>query len=330
MGPEFFKKRIPNEVKSLNKKLAKKPVVLFMLAKKVAGKGTYSKWLERVTDNKFMQVAVGDMMREGEAMANMMLGRALLHDTLKEEGFDEAKIRKFIENMKKLDQSKLYPTPKITTLLKVLLKEIAEENPGKSLIIDGLPRDVDQVEVAIALGKEYEKQKMDWFFVEIDCAESVLEARLKERRVCPECGNSRNIQLLLTPRIEHDKDGFHLVCDSPGCKNVRMIKKPGDELGLEPIRDRQDLIAKVMKKSREKVPTDRYITVSNTVPVAEAKKHNQKDFTEAAELSWDKDKKKVKVEYSPWIVKDDDGLDAYSRYAEPVVGDLIKELVARL
>ena len=332
MAKEYFLKRIPKAVKKLNEILNKQPVVLFMMAKKLAGKGTYTGHLNEATDNEFVFVTIGDLMREAEAMANMGLGKALLHDAFREEKFSEAETAKFLKNIQKLDQTMLYPTGYVVRMLTALLQEIAEENPGKSLVIDGLPRNVEQIKDAIALAKKYEKDGMKYFFVEIDCPDSVLEARVVNRRICPVCRTSRNVTLLLTPEIEYDKKNkeFILICDNPMCKRTKMEKKAGDELGLAPLAERQALTERMMAAVRKKVPASKHILVHNCVAVEDAKKHDPKDFTEEATLTWDEKSGKVIREFSPWVVKDNEGCDSYSRYSEPVAADLIVELVKKL
>lgn len=332
MAKEFFTRRIPREVKKFNELIEKKPIVLFMLAKKMAGKSTYAGHLSEVTDDKFIFIAVGDLMREAELIANTGLGRALLHDTFRDSRFAEEEIIRFIKSIKKLDQTILYPTPYIVRMLEILLAEIGEENPGKSIIIDGLPRNVEQLDAALDLAKRYKKEGREWFFVEIDCPNSVLEARIVGRRICPICHTSRNIKFLITPEIEYDeKTGeFYLICDNPTCNRQKMIRKPGDELGIKPLAARQKEIEKTILAARKRVPENRYIIVHNAVPVDEAEGYDPKDFTQEAELTWDEKNKRVRVDYVPWITKDDEGRDVYSRYSEPVAAELIKELVKRM
>ena len=167
------------------------------------------------------------------------------------------------------------------------------------------------------------------FFVLIDIPESVIDERMKYRVVCPVCQTSRNIKLLITSKIEYDSKNkeFYLICDNPTCKGARMVRKEGDEKGLEPIRERlmndEELIKTAFKLHG--VPK---ILLRNHVPISEAEKYfDDYELTPEYVLKWDAKAKKVKVIEKPWTVKDDNGVECYSLLAPPVVVAFIKQMV---
>jgi hypothetical protein len=89
------------------------------------------------------------------------------------------------------------------------------------------------------------------FFVLIDVPDSVIDERIKWRRVCPLCQTSRNLKLLPTSKIAYDekKKEFYLICDDMNCKGAKMLPKEGDNLGIKPIRERLKKDEKLIKQA---------------------------------------------------------------------------------
>jgi len=332
MAKQFFIERIPKEVKKLTAFIKRKPIVIFMLGKKLSGKSTYAAHLSEATDGGFSFYSVGDMMRDIESVANTKFGASLLYKSLRELNINKTKVDNFLEDVKRIDQKKLYPTDIVYYFLKLMLDTAIEKDSRKSLIIDGFPRSIEQIEYALKLARFYQKAGMEWFFVEINCPNSVLEARISGRRFCPKCNSSKNIKLLLTKDVGYDESTkeFYLLCDTPSCKRVRMIRKPGDELGIKVLEERNKETEAMIEECKKRISPLRYIIVYNSLPVEEASSYNEEDFTKEAKLKWNAKDKKVEIEYIPWIVKDDNGKECYSRYSEPVAADLIKELFHKL
>jgi len=138
------------------------------------------------------------------------------------------------------------------------------------------------------------------------------------------------LKLLLTDEIEFDESSgeFHLLCENPMCNKIRMVAKQGDDKGMQEVAERNRLMVDLMKEVREKAQ-GHYLVVRNAIPVdeAHAQKHDMDDFTTVANLSYDNVSKEVKRDFTLWSVKDDDGRDAYSRWPEAVVVEMIEKMV---
>ncbi len=70
------------------------------------------------------------------------------------------------------------------------------------------------------------------------------------------------------------------------------------------------------------------VFLRNSIPVAEAKsKFDDYEITPAYSYKYDEKTGKIEVLESPWIFKDDNGVDSYSLLPAPVVVSMIKQLV---
>ncbi len=222
----------------------------------------------------------------------------------------------------------LLPTEFILALLKLHIKKFE----GKSVFIDGLPRDMDQVSYSLYFRDLINYRDDPDIFVLIDIPESVIDERIKYRVICPLCHTSRSKKLLITSKIDFDtKDKqFYLVCDNQNCSGERMVTKEGDELGIEPIRSRLDKDEEILKKAFGLYGIPK-IFLRNHVPVSEVKKYfDNYEITPEYVLSWDEKKKKVEVEEKPYRVKDDNGVESVSLLAPPVMVAMLKQLVEAL
>ncbi|MCL5795087.1 MAG: nucleoside monophosphate kinase [Patescibacteria group bacterium] len=225
------------------------------------------------------------------------------------------------------DTSTLLPTEVVMALIEKAVKD----NQGKSVIIDGFPRSKEQVAMALRMQKDFEAKKVPSVFVEINCPEEILIRRYIDRRVCPICQTPRNIKLLLTKEIEFDeKSGeFHLICERPECKRARFIQKQGDQDGIGKVKERQKKVQEMIDEIKKQTP-HLHIAVHNAVALEEAHKHDMADFTEEAELFWDKDKKEVVKKFKPMVAIDEHGRKVHSRWPEPVVVEMVDKLVTWL
>jgi len=174
-------------------------------------------------------------------------------------------------------------------------------------------------------------------FVLIDVPTMVIDARIKDRRICPVCKTSRNLKLLSTKNVEFNKETgkFYLICDNSSCKGSRMVTKEGDELGTAPIKERLDKDELLIKETfkLQGIPK---ILLRNSVPADKAKDFVD-DYEITPEYVYEFDEKgnpladgKVITHEKPWEVKDDEGILSNSLMPPPVVVSLIKQLVAAL
>jgi hypothetical protein len=146
------------------------------------------------------------------------------------------------------------------------------------------------------------------------------------------CNTSRGLKLLPTKNVEYDKETgkFYLICDNSDCKGARMVTKEGDELGIEPIRERLNKDEMLIKEAfnLQGIPK---ILLRNSIPADKVK-----EFTDDYEVTpeyvytYDEKENKVVMSQKPWEVLDDEGVLSNSLMPPPVVVSLLKQLVKSL
>lgn len=321
----YFKAKVGGEISQIKKYLASSTFVAYMLGKKNSGKGTYSQiFTEIFGEDKVALISVGDIVRAAnadfEASRDSKKAKRLREIYRGYISFDEA-----VDALLGRSTQNLLPTEFILALLKLEI----EKHQGKTLFIDGLPRDIDQVSYSLYFRDLINYRDDPDLFVLIDIPESVIDERIKYRVVCPKCKNTRNLKLLPTSKIGWDKKQkkAYLICDSPRCKGgQRMEPKEGDELGLAPIRLRLDKDEEILKKAfgLHGVPK---ILLRNHVAAAQAEKFfDHYELTPEYNYKWDEKTKKVEVVEKPFTIKDDNGTESYSLLAAPVVVSMLKQL----
>ena len=105
-----------------------------------------------------------------------------------------------------------------------------------------------------------------------------------------------------------------------------MVRKEGDELGIDPIRERLEMDEKIMKQlvSLHGIPK---VFLRNSVPVEEAKNYvDEYELTPEYQYEFDPVTKRVKTIETPWVVKDDEGVLSYSLMPSAVVVAMIKQI----
>ncbi len=321
----YFEAKVGEEIKKIKKYLARRTFMAIMLGKKNAGKGTYTKLFAEVFgEQKVSHVAVGDLVRDIHAnWADFSKSPEL--ETFKRHyrglvSFDEA-----VASLLSRSTEKLLPTEFILALLKYNIAKLS----GKTLFVDGIPRDLDQISYSLYFRDLINYHSDPDLFVLIDIPEVVIDERIKFRRICPVCKSPRNLKLLVTSKVDYDlkKKEFFLRCDNPGCGAPIMMPKEGDDLGIGPIRSRLDRDEEIMKTVMKLYGVPK-VFLRNSIPVDEAKKQfDEYEMTPAYSFSFDQKNKKVKVHESPWIFLDDNGVRSYSLLPAPVVVAMIKQLV---
>lgn len=321
----YFEAKVGDEIKHLKKFLEDNTFIAYFLGKKNSGKGTYAKlFTEIFGEEKVEHVSVGDLVRKVHQEWDDFSKSPKL-DELKKLyrgyiSFDEAVKTLFDRNTEKL-----LPTEFILALLKLHIAGLE----GKTVFLDGLPREADQVSYSLYFRDLINYRNDPDVFILIDIPERVIDERIKYRVVCPKCHTSRNKKFLITSRVKYDAEtnGFYLVCDNPSCQGVRMVGKEGDNFGIEPIRSRLVKDEEIIRTAfgLHGVPK---VLLRNHVPVKEAKKYFD-DYEITPEYSFKRNPKSKKVEVieKRWTVKDDNGVESYSLLAPPVVVSMIKQLV---
>ncbi|MCA9397908.1 nucleoside monophosphate kinase, partial [candidate division WWE3 bacterium] len=268
---EYFHAKAGDKIEALKQYLDSDSFVSFWLAKKGAGKGTYSKmFAEIIGEERVAHIAVGDIVRDVHAAIDDDEKKRELINYLHDHYRGPISVDEAIDALLGRSVTSLLPTEFILTLIR---REI-EQLDGQCILMDGFPRGLDQVSYSLYFREIMNLRHDPDFFVLIDVPNDVIDARYKARVVCPQCQLSRNIKFLVTKFVEYDDstDMYYLLCDNPACDGhgtQRMGPKEGQELGIEAIRDRietdESLISYALRLRG--VPL---IKLRNTVPVSKA------------------------------------------------------------
>lgn len=321
----YFEAKAGDELLHIKEYLKDHTFIAYMLGKKGSGKGTYSKlFTEIFGEDKVATISVGDLIREADDWENFK----------KTDKF--GKLKKYYRGYVSFDEavnahlsrstSKLLPTEFILALIKAHIDGMEK----KSIFIDGLPRDMDQVSYSLYFRDLIAYRDDPDIFVLIDIPESVIDARIKTRVVCPKCSLSRNLKLLPTKNVDYDEKTkkFYLICDNPDCEGNGtqvMVGKEGDERGIDPIRDRLNKDEMIIRSAfaLHGVPK---VLLRNHVPVSEAKKlFDSYEITPEFNYTIGSNGK-IKMTEKPWSVLDDNGVLCNSLMAAPVVLAMIKQM----
>lgn len=330
---EYFEAKAGNEIALLKKYLADQTFVVYLLGKKNAGKGTYTKLMKELFGHdKIRHISVGDVVRsvqkafvEGDEQKKADL-LAFLQKRYR--GFAP-----FEEGLQELINWKI-TTLLPTELILALVEYEISLSPRAALFIDGFPRELDQVSYALYFRNLIDYRSDPDIFAAIDIPDAVIDERIKYRVICPSCGTPRNLKLFTTNKVGYDKETkeFFLRCDDPSCPSfgARMVGKEGDNVGIEPIRKRLELDGTLIDTvfSLHGVPR---ILLRNSIPVERANEYvDDYEITPAYSYEYDEAQDKVVTKETPWSVQDNEGKEVYSLLAPPVVVSLIKQLVQTL
>jgi len=320
---EYFEAKAGPEIAKIREYLDKKTFVAYLIGKKNSGKGTYSQiFTEIFGADKVALVSIGDVVRNTSADWENFK-KSDKYERLKKLYRGYISFEDACDALTGRTQSKLLPTEFVLSLLKLTIEDLK----GKTLFIDGLPRELDQVSYSLYFRDLIDYRNDQDMFVLIDIPESVIDERIKSRVVCPNCRNTRNIRLLITSKYGYDQKTkkFYLLCDSPRCTGgFKMEPKEGDDLGIGPIRGRLDKDEEILRKAfaLHGVPK---VLLRNHVAVSEADKYFD-DYEITPEYSFKQDKDKIEVVEKPWTVIDDNGVESASLLSAPVVVSMLKQI----
>ena len=326
---EYFQAKAGKEIEKIKNFLdSGNTFIAYLLGKKNSGKGTYSKIFSEIFGmDKFIHISIGDLVRQNN--------QELLDEKTKDAKISELKkyYRGYISFEDAIDAvlgrstSNLLPTELILAMIK---SEIAK-NPKKAIFIDGFPRKLDQISYSLYFRDLINYREDPDFFILIDLPNTIIDARIKGRMICPICHTPRNLNLLRTKEIGYDKtqDKYYLICDNPDCSGYgkeRMIAKEGDELGIEAIRDRIAGDEELIEKAFTIYGVEK-VLLRNSVPV------DKKDFVDDYELTPEYVYKRnqangeIEVTEKLWTIPDDKGVPSYSLMPAPVVVSMLKQIV---
>lgn len=328
---EYFEAKAGEEIAKVRKYFDEgKTFIVYLLGKKNAGKGTYTKLMAEVFGkDKIGHISVGDIVRDvHSAMENETDKKELLEYLQKNyRGFLSPE--EGIEALLNRDTKTLLPDEFILALVK---REI-DKMPKKALFIDGLPRNMEQIPYSLFFKQLIDYRQDPDIFAAIDIPEAVIDERMKYRVVCPKCHTPRNLKLLATKYVGYDenKKEFYLMCDNPDCGQVRMSAKEGDNLGIESIRERLEMDDKLISKIFSTLHGVPKIYLRNAIPVGKSSELvDDCEITPEYYYEIDPETKKPRILERPYIVKDDEGEEVYSLLAPPVALSLIKQLPGAL
>jgi adenylate kinase family enzyme len=316
---EYFQLKAGKEIEKLREYLKENTFVAYFLGKKNSGKGTYSKmFAEIVAPDRIDHFSIGDMVRSVDQELKDKRKKRELISYLEKNYRGPKSLKDIINALKNRSTKELLPTELILTLVK---REM-EKREKKTVFVDGFPRELDQVGLSLFFRDLIGHRDDPDIFVLIDVPEKVIDERIRLRRVCPKCQTPRNLKLLPTKEVIFENGEFHLICEK--CK-VKMVKKEGDELGIEPIKERLKKEEQIMKNAMELYGIPK-ILLRNSIPVSVAKDYVD-DYEITPEYYFELKNGKVVVKERPWIFKDDEGVDSFSLLPQPVVVSFIKQLV---
>ncbi len=315
---EYFEAKAGAEIRALKDFFKDNTFIAYLLAKKSAGKGTYTKMMAEIFGNDLIEhISVGDTVRAAHEAATK--DKEAFTESLRSLYRGYISLEDAVDALIGKSQTKLLPTEFILALVKQKISAL----PKKTLFLDGFPRDLDQISYALFFRDLVDYRQDPDIFIAIDVPTAVIDERMKFRVICPVCQTPRNTKLFPTKNVERDAvtETFHLLCDDHG---VRMGPKEGDAEGIAPIKDRLvrdgELIDKLL--SLHGIPK---VLVRNAVPVGDVKKYFD-DYEITPMYTYEWDGLKAVTKESPWTILDDEGDEVHSLLAPPAVVTLLKQL----
>ncbi|WKZ31085.1 MAG: nucleoside monophosphate kinase [Candidatus Dojkabacteria bacterium] len=319
----YFQEKVPKEIAELKDYFRDNTFVAYLLGKKMAGKGTYTKLLAEIFGSDLIKhLSVGDLVRATDQVKDDQKAKDELFNYLEKNYRGFIPLEEAFEAFINRDTSTLLPTEFILALVK---REI--ELAGRvNLFIDGFPRNMDQISYSLYFRDLINYRNDPDIFVLIDLPEAVINERIKFRRICPVCNSSRHLTLFPTSLIEYDEENneYFIKCDNPECEPHRMVGKEGDDKGIEVIKDRLVMDDELIRKAfgLHGVPK---VLLRNAVPL-DIVGEMVDDFEITKEYVYSGKGKDITVEQKEWIMIDDNGIESVSLLPSAVVVEFIKQL----
>lgn len=315
----YFNARVGEEITALKEFFEKNTFIGYLLAPKMAGKGTYTTMLREVFGNIFTNIGVGDLVRNADLEFRENGKESELYSYANKYYRGVLPLDEVMNMLTNRSTSSLLPTELILLLIKREIDKIGR----KSIFIDGFPREVDQISYSLYFRDLINYREDPDLFILINLPIEVINARIVNRRMCPICRNSCNLSLSPTPNITYENGEFVLHCTNPECKNKALEKKEGDDKGISIIEDRIIKDLQLMDMARKMHGITR-IELYNALEVSKADKYIN-DFEKTYEYSHKFINGKVESFTDPFIVQDH-GKKYVSMIPAPVVVQFIREL----
>jgi len=233
----YFNEKVGEEIELLREYLKNNTFIVYMLGPKMAGKSSYTNLMKEIFGaDTFGQVIVGDLVREADEDYRARGKESEVYKYTEQNYRGTLSIDQIFEDLLGRSNSNLRPTDFILMLVKRRIEQIGR----KPIFIDGFPRNVDQVSYSLYFRDLINYRDDPDIFVLINIPLTIIDMRIRERKVCPKCKASWNLWLGPTSIIEYDSKRKKIImkCDNPECEPIEMVSKEGDEKGIELIANR--------------------------------------------------------------------------------------------
>lgn len=325
---EYFMAKAGKEIEKLRDYMEHNTFIAYLMGKKNSGKGTYARlFIDIVGGKNVAHFSIGDMVRGLDAVLADKEQKAELIDFLNKNYRGFVSVDDIIKALESRDTKGLSVPDE--ALLALVKREISKMSK-KTLLIDGFPRNLDQVSYSLYFRDLIDYREDPDLFVLIDVPEAVIDERIRYRVVCPKCHSINNFKLHSPAkeciRYDEQKKEFYFVCSRPGCKEVRMVSKEGDDLGIKAIKDRLEMDEKLIKQAFSLYGIPK-VLLRNSIPKDVADKYVDKyEITPEFSYKWNNETKEVQILKKPWIVPDDLGVPSYGLLPQPMVVAMIKQI----
>lgn len=324
----YFNSKVGDEIQKLQEFLKNNSFIAYFLAPKMAGKGTYTAMLREILGEDLIEhVSVGDIVRKAHAEYEEKVKDSEVYKYMEKNYRGFLNLEKVFEALVcRNTKSVSVPTEFVLSLVKMEIDSLG----ARTIFLDGFPRKIDQISYSLYFRDLINHREDTDLFLLINLPIEIINQRIKSRMICPECQTSRNLNLAPTTKIGCDeKDGcYYLICDNPSCKEVRMVCKEGDELGIENIRERIVDDLNLMEQARNMYGIEK-IEIYNSLEKEKALEYVD-DYELTKEYSFEKDEKgNIKKVERAFFVKDN-GKEYISLLPAPALIQLIRQLVVKL
>lgn len=300
----------------------------YLLAKKQAGKGTYSKMIEEILGpERYAHISAGDLVRKYHKLLENPETDPTLYSKLKKEYRGFISLDDAIKALLSRTQDKVsVPSELMLALLKIEIDSLNKP----ALFIDGLPRTIDQVSYSLFFRQLVNYKDSPDFFVLIDVPEEIIDARMKGRFVCPLCATSKNMYFNPSRFIrffENHKPPYYFLCDNSLCTGFgkqELVSKEGDAAGKSSIAERlkQDQELMEMAFSLHGIPK---ILLRSTVDYDKRTEYLE-DYEVQKSYFYHVTNGEVITQLQPWVFNDDDGKKVVTMYAATYVVNLFSQI----
>ena len=323
----YFNAKVGDEIQKLRKYLQNNSFIAYFLAPKMAGKGTYTAMLREVLGEDLIEhISVGDIVRKYHKEFEQKGKKSKVYLYMKDNYRGFLDLEKVFDALVCRDtKSVSVPTEFVLSLIKMEIDSLG----ARTIFLDGFPRKIDQISYSLYFRDLINHREDTDLFLMINLPIEIINQRIKSRMICPECQTSRNLNLAPTTRVECDENGcYYLVCDNPSCKELRMVCKEGDELGIENIKERIIDDLALMEQARNMYGIEK-IEIYNSLEKEKALEYVD-DYELTKEYSFERDEEgNVKKIEKPFSIEDD-GKEYISLLPAPALTQLIKQLVVKL